>query len=161
MKRLMIVGGVIASVWFGYFFLATAFRSDEDQVRLVVESIVRSLNDGDGDGVLDPLAMDWREESAGLDRPRLATFLRAARLRGRSLESFGGKRLRAEILGDISVTVDGDRATAIFGAAATRRDGGTRRQVWEADYTCTFERISGDWLMTRAQHETVSGRRPF
>lgn len=151
MSRILKIALVVAAVALGAWLAVRALASDETVVRWRLEGLVESFNDRSVLSFASGFSPDYRDDTAGVDRSMLQRMLLVV---GRQRPGY-----RAELdPGRLVVTVGEPPDTARAEGAVRLLDGG--QLLWEVALRAELQRVRGDWLVTRTEHETLQGRRP-
>lgn len=153
----LVAAGVL---WLGIRALVRALASDATRIRWNIEDACEGFSDARMAPILDVLARDFVDDTAGARRDDVRT--------GAAYEFFTEKDprtrqfpLRAELVpGSLLVDVkDGSPRTAQarFTIRVTDTRGGGARTVWE--FRVTGSMIDGDegWQLTRSTHQDLAG----
>jgi hypothetical protein len=163
MKRptLVLLGIVVVAVagYGGYRMLA----SDETRIRWLLEDAASSFNDTHLGGCLTAFAPDYQDKTfSGMGRAQLAQALRSvfvARVDPKTRRFLFRVQIPEQDL-TIKVAANGKTATAQFTLHLEAQRQDTWKPVWELRVTAGLDKVSGDWRIQEASHETVGGQMP-
>jgi hypothetical protein len=157
-RHVLVVSVLLVAAYFGVDAVRAAFASDETRIGRLFADEAAAFNASAAMSVLANFARDWRDETSGISRQDLQRGL---------LWLFQNRRDRATqrflyrvAVGELTVDVHGERATAVVPLVLYHGLDAEERTVWELRVAADLDKHDGSWRIERSRHETLSGGMP-
>ena len=144
-RHVIVAVVVIAGIYGAYWGISSLFRTDEGEIRRIIDAFTRAFAGGNLRTIQSYLTEDfevtWR--SRRMTRKEMSDILRYTFIRGERIR-LAGKVDRIEI--------KEDRAFVLWNGKI-RMSGNSSRFIGEGTGNLDFRKINGEWLLASAEAE--------
>jgi hypothetical protein len=152
---------VVLLLLLGYW-LRVSLASDATRIRWLVEDMKESFNSSSARGVVGGLSKDFVDESTRAERIDIHQFLIYFFQKERDPTTKEFKYHVDIEQPEITVEPEGRKASVRIQADFRVRRGEERPSIWQVEIQGQLENDDEEgWLIVRASHRTIAGKRPF
>jgi hypothetical protein len=160
-KRSLPILAGISILLIGAWWVYPRLVSDTTRIEWMVDGMAAGFNASSASRAVAGLAEDFVEEKNQVGRSEIKAFLFQLFFTERDPDSKDFLYRVSLDRPNIQVEPSGDRAHVSLEARFERRAGKDWKNAWKAKIEADLVERDGEWTITRARHETTSGRRPF